>query len=121
MHHCFNYFHLIKSKIIQSLAALALLLLFVIGNTPRQWMHDIFANHVDCKNGIADNGDIAHINQQSFHCQVSDFVVESPFTPGAAPVTFYRVFNYLQFISISYNYFLVDYQFHFDLRGPPVV
>lgn len=121
MHRCYNLRHLNKNKIIRQIIALALLLLFVFSITPQQLMHDLFANHVDCKNGIADNADIEHVNQLNFHCQVDHFVVESHFTLNMQFIEICVSPNFLQFPSLSYYFIGNDFQWQSDLRGPPLL
>ncbi|HMO61434.1 MAG TPA: hypothetical protein PKC39_00235 [Ferruginibacter sp.] len=60
-----------------------LLALFILGNTPRLWLHDAFARHTDCRANSADTAGKA-ITAQKPHCQCNDVVIESPFTPVAS-------------------------------------
>jgi len=109
-----------KNKIIHQFAALAMLLLFVLGNMPKQWMHDLFANHIDYKNGIVEPTHPTNVYQSSFHCQTDHFIIESPFTNDVPSILIDRSVNYVQFQSALYNFHTVDHQCQPALRGPPV-
>ncbi|MEP7109690.1 MAG: hypothetical protein ABI760_16970 [Ferruginibacter sp.] len=108
-------------RIIRQCSALVLLLLFMVSNTPKQLLHDIFANHVDYRNGIAGNKDTAHVKQLTFHCQCDHQVVESPFLPDIHGFAVYFPFHYPLGTSSLYTYINGDHQFQFGLRGPPMV
>jgi hypothetical protein len=109
-----------KNKIIRQFTAIALLLLFVLGNMPKQWMHDLFANHVDYKNGIVEQPHNTNVYQSSFHCQTDHFIVESPFTNDLPPMLTDRLVGYLQYKNLPYNFSTVDHHRQIALRGPPV-
>lgn len=64
-------------KYISKFAAGLLLLLFVISVSPRQLLHDLFANHIDLVSN--DHSGNPEISTWSFHCQCDNFVAESPF------------------------------------------
>jgi len=120
LHHCFNYCNLFKNNNIRKFPALALLLLFMISNMPKQLMHDLFANHVDYKVGIT-NHDTPHLNQLSFHCQVNHFVVETPYAYDQQTVVICKPLNFRQFTSSLYQCIAIGYQSQPGLRGPPVI
>ncbi len=116
-------FNLKKKNIIHSISVLALLLLFILSNTPKQWLHDIFANHKDCTIALSVS-DKSHpqISQQGFNCDCNSLVVEIPFTTsheifiGLPPLKISSVFT-----SLPGKDFPSVYHFFFELRGPPVV
>lgn len=109
-----------KNKVIRQITALALLLLFVLGNTPKQWVHDLFASHVDYKNGIVEPAQPTNVYQSSFHCQTDHFIVDSPFTNDAQSILINSLVGYLQFKNALYNIHTVDHHSQPVLRGPPV-
>jgi len=110
---------LYKNKIIRQFTALALLLLFVLGNTPKLWVHDLFASHVDYKNGIVEPTHPTNGYQSSFHCQTDHFVVESPFTNDAQALLISNSVSYIQFKNALYNFHTIDQCCPPALRGPP--
>jgi hypothetical protein len=112
---------LFKNKIIRQFSAIGLLLLFILSNTPKQFIHDIFANHVDYKNGIAKTTHDSNIYQSSFHCQTDNLVAESPFTNDALAIVINAAINYLQITALLSNPLATNCYLRLDLRGPPVV
>jgi hypothetical protein len=109
---------LLKKNIIHKCSALMLLLLFIVSNTPKQLLHDFFANHVDYKNVLV-NQDTPHLNQLSFHCQVNHLVVETPFTNEQQSIVFYQPLNYRIFTPSLYHFIVLGFPSQLDLRGPP--
>lgn len=109
-----------KNKIIRQVSAIALVLLFVLGNTPKQWVHDLFASHVDYKNGIVEPTHPVNVYQSSFHCQTDHFVVESPFTNDAQTILINCSGSYRRFNISLYNFDTVGHHCQSNLRGPPV-
>jgi hypothetical protein len=122
LHHGFNLSFLLKNKIIRQLGALLLLLLFVVSNTPKQALHDLFANHIDSKKGQASSSTIPRqISQLSYHCQCDHLVVESPYTYSDQTIVYYLPFNYRQFVASPYLFIFGNKEFQLVLRGPPAV
>jgi hypothetical protein len=112
---------LFKNKIIRQFSAIGLLLLFILSNTPKQFIHDVFANHVDYKNGIAKTTHDNNVYQSSFHCPTDNLVAESPFTNDAQAILINVAINYLQFTALLSNTLAANRYLRLDLRGPPVV
>jgi hypothetical protein len=109
-----------KNNIIRSIATLALLLLFSLSNTPKQWLHDIFANHKDCTTTISKNNLL--ISQQGFNCDCDSLVVEVPFTSADKIFIGLPVLAiHSAFASLMDDNFSSVYHFYFELRGPPSV
>jgi len=112
---------LYKNNTIRHFAALFLLLLFVLGNSPKQWLHDVFANHKDSTSGLSANNDKVEIAQKGIHCQCDHFVVESAFANPGNPISFLAPVVYSGFSSSLASAILNQHQFFFKLRGPPLV
>ncbi len=121
MHQCFKLFDLPDCKIIKQLSAALLLLLFLVGNTPKQWLHNIFANHTDYKKDAALNNDIAGIYKLRYHCQCDQPVIESPFVISVSAFTLSKTRQYLAYQSPPYVFVNTNHPVHFSLRGPPTV
>ncbi|MEO6734170.1 MAG: hypothetical protein ABIN01_23315 [Ferruginibacter sp.] len=107
-----------KIKIIRPIIASALLLLFIVSNTPKQILHDIFANHPDCIKKIPD-GIGNNVSELKFHCQCDHLVVESPFTNGLSVITISQRFTHLEIIPSYYTFIVTDHHVKSTLRGPP--
>lgn len=69
-----------KKLIIQKITSALLLVLLVLGNTPRRWLHDTFASHTGCTTAASVKHDAALVDVQKPHCDCDDVVIESPFT-----------------------------------------
>jgi hypothetical protein len=79
---CINVsFFILKARIIiRHFTAIFLLLVFLLGNSPRQWLHDIFASHSNCGGTFSGNKKLS-VSAQKLQCKVDDVVIESPFVP----------------------------------------
>ena len=108
-----------KVKIIRPIAAAALVLLFIVSNTPRQLLHNLFAKHTDCKNVKPSSGNASVLNTLRFHCACNYLVMESPFMQGAETIAISRPGKYLLFTSSLYHYVKTYPPLQIDLRGPP--
>ena len=99
-----------------------LLLLFVVSNTPKQALHDLFANHIDSKKEQARSiANDSQVNKLSYHCQCDHLVVESPYVYSDQIALYQVPVNYPQFVTSSYVYVSCKKEFQFVLRGPPAV
>ena len=96
-----------------------LLLLFVLGITPKKILHDLIVHHEDdiSYHTGANPGFI----KSGYHCDTDNTVAESPFTSGD-PVTIPK--PPVEFISLNdaVNSSLHSITaFYFTLRGPPAI
>jgi hypothetical protein len=55
------------------------LVLFVFSITPKKYLHDLIADHVDA--GFTRGTDAPAIKKAEFNCHYDHLVTESPFTP----------------------------------------
>jgi hypothetical protein len=55
------------------------LLLFIFSITPKKYLHDLIADHVDAV--FARGADAPAIKKAEFNCHYDHLVTESPFTP----------------------------------------
>jgi len=107
-------------KRIQQLRAVCLLVLLVLGNTPRQWLHDYFATHSGCAVLVTNkSADKDCIQTDQLHCRQIDLVIVSPFleplvTPFAAPTTIFA-----EPVAGLYASIPSRYSCRSGLRGPP--
>jgi len=111
---------LYKNKIISQIFSLALLLLFVFGNTPIQLLHDTFAHHKDYSSKQTNRNDKALIDQRGFHCECDHFVVESAYVIPAANSHCVSILLGSEFSSSIISSLFSKTSSFFQLRGPPV-
>lgn len=64
--------------------------LFLIGNTPKQWLHDMFAKHTGCGTGYSEDGSNTVATVKKVQCNCSDIVIESPFTSSGEMMLHFR-------------------------------
>jgi len=107
-----------KQTIRQFLGA-AMLLLFVFGNTPKQWLHDVFANHIDCKKITSTAKNVTQIGYLKFHCHCNDSVIESPFENTIALFCCLQQHQYKMADVSVYSFVIKDCPSSLVLRGPP--
>jgi hypothetical protein len=98
--------------------SILLLLVFVLGITPKKTLHNWFANHTDSTSKIPESK-IPQISKGGFNCQCDDLVAESHFISFGTLVVInlpsihsFFSFNIPALISLS--------SFHNNLRGPPL-
>jgi hypothetical protein len=111
---------LYKNSLISKIAALLLLLLFVVGNAPIQLLHDVFANHKDYSNGILASSDKAQVVQNGIHCQCDHFVVDSTFSIAVSNFHFGLPIVVAGFSSLPAAVLFAQTPTFFAPRGPPV-
>ncbi|WP_276482551.1 hypothetical protein [Paraflavitalea pollutisoli] len=99
--------------VIKPLVALAMLLLFTLSITPRQYLHDLFADHRDIAVHTHDT-DEDQLDTAGFSCNTHDQVAESPFTGHPAQP---RITPPLLFPTATTQHFLT----HLRLQAPSVV
>jgi len=110
---------LYKNKIISKIAALLLLLLFVVGNAPVQLLHDAFANHKDYSNSQLANNGQAQVVQNGIHCQCDHFVVDSVFSIPEGNFHFGLPILVAGFSSLPAAVLFAQTPNFFAPRGPP--
>ncbi len=113
---------MLHHRIIRSILAGIMLLVFAFSITPQQNIHDFVAKHVDptsCK--VHKNLPIDQVENASIHCSFDQLVVTSPFVhynfeialtiPELVIVKNDTPISFVANTSLS----------HFDSRGPPIV
>lgn len=94
-----------------------LLLVFVIGITPKKFLHDMFAKHTDVTSKLK-NDKPFQLTTSGYNCNCDNLVAESTFTHDL------QVFSLPLFTSF-FNYISRDISFssickiYSPLRGPP--
>lgn len=106
-------------KTIQQLITGFLLLLLVLGSTPRLWLHDLFARHSGCMVAGKDTKGKDCMQPDRQHCRPVDLVIESPFIPSVHALLQAIAAVYADPVSIGFSYILSGYSCRSGLRGPP--
>jgi hypothetical protein len=112
---------LYKNNLISKIAALLLLLLFVVGNAPIQLLHDAFANHKDYTNSQLANNGQAQVVQNGIHCQCDHFVIESAFAIPAFNLNWGLPDTVPEFSSLPAGVLFAQPPSFFAPRGPPAI
>jgi len=110
---------LIKKKI-QFDIAMLLLLLLLCSITPRQVLHDLFANHshVVTKNTTEKKAQIA---TWSIHCSMDHFIAETPYTSINNDLVVSAFMFYASSVEAEQLSFSKSPLPQSSLRGPPAV
>ena len=96
-----------------------MLVLFLVGISTRQMMHNVFANHKDGAKNISPDGSKTQITTHLIHCQCDNFVIESPFknADNLSIVQFSHL--YFQFTATIANTVFNKHYTCIQFRGPP--
>jgi len=109
---------LFKSVYITRFISGLLLLVFVLGVTPKRFLHDLFAKHIDITS--KKRSDIPfQLSKSGYNCDCDNLVAESTFVSNQQIFAFplftsfsAYIFGEISFCSIS--------KIYYPLRGPPV-
>ena len=106
------------NRIIRSITAGIMLLLFALSITPKQLLHDAIAGHKHDYKKIPGAPNF-HTSKKGFQCNWNNDVIESPFVSQAEIQPEQPVFVYnLYFDFYTSGYHSTELFFH-TLRGPP--
>jgi len=95
-----------------------MLVIFVFGITPKRFLHNIFAKHID--NSLQSNTDKPfQLNKSGFNCDCDNLVAESTFLNDLQVFAFPLSFSYSSY-SIKDISFTSATKVYSLLRGPPV-
>ena len=104
---------------IKKIGSSLLLVIFLFGVVPPEYLHDIFAGHNDGIDPILKKGEVVFMPKHT-HCSFLGF----EFTPFALPtpqfVVFAQTVFYCKWIAVSYNYQHSSLHFTTASRGPPM-
>ncbi|MHA4807229.1 hypothetical protein ACX0G9_03955 [Flavitalea flava] len=110
---------MLNQRIIRSISALGMLVLFALGITPKIAVHSLVADHKDTHlTGKHDRAD--QYNKAGFHCDCDNLVVESPFIYSFTDVQIGLPVCFLIYQVRAAHQILCTAPFLFGLRGPPV-
>jgi len=94
------------------------MILFLFSAFPRQWLHDIFAGHVDRISRVIDDRN-DHITIAGFSCDCNSVVVSSPFISYQQCMLSPVVREYSSFITQISTPVIAATSLSYSLRGPP--
>jgi hypothetical protein len=109
-----------KNLHIKRFVAGLLLLLFAFSVTPRNIVHDLFANHTD-ETVLSKKSNSATVKTFDFLCKCDNTVVESPFIETIAHFDFSTDTPFAQHLIHTSYFFYSSQHFFFEHRGPPAI
>jgi hypothetical protein len=107
-----------KNQTIKSFVSGALLCLFSLSITPKQWLHNIFADHKDFYTHTV--GDHLQFTKSGFHCDCDNLVVNTPFIHVDGPNESTGIQIFPAYEAIINNASTPGHDYFFHLRGPPI-
>lgn len=110
-----------KKLFIQKLTAFLLLLIFTISITPKNYFHEVIADHKDISYCDGLDNSTGSIHQQGYACHFDNLVVTLPFVLENGPDFSFLPVDYTDQINFSYS---SPFQYcHLEkiTRGPPAV
>jgi hypothetical protein len=109
-----------KNRFISSIIAGLLVLLTLLSITPKHFLHDAFADHIDQKDTCSHRMDDG-IHQSYHGCDTANFVAETPFTPTHAFAVTVPTPIYTGVAIPNYPAPLTSFMGYCCLRGPPAL
>ena len=109
---------MIKSVYIKKILSVFLLVVFALSITPKKYLHDMFAKHIDCRYEKS-NTKTYQLSSSGFNCNCDNLVAESSFVIDQHVFSF-PVFNFFSAYLITAISFSSVPGIYSSLRGPPV-
>jgi hypothetical protein len=109
-----------QKKYISFFTASFFVLVLLLANTPKQWLHYWLANHTDMPAAVAmpKNGAIVHT--VGYSCDVNNVVVIMPYLPAVTSPSIFTVFSHTPYQN-TFNESIVSSTIKVATsRGPPV-
>lgn len=105
--------------IVKRLFSVLLMGIFLLSITPKQVLHNLFADHEDHPTNRTNNQ--LQYNAGGYNCDVNATVATTPFieVDPVNSIGIFRVFE--QFTPSLFSYILSITGYYYSLRGPPVV
>lgn len=107
-----------RSVHIQRVLACYLLVVFALSITPKRYLHNAFARHVD-GNNRKDSHTPYQFNTAGFNCDNDNLVAESSFENGQSVFQFPLFSSFASYLEKPIFFPTVE-QLYSRLRGPPV-
>ena len=97
-----------------------LLVVFLFGVVPPEYLHDIFANHHDGVDPILKKGQVVFMPKHT-HCSFLGFEY-APFTVPEQPFQFFEtITHHTRWVNRNYYYTFSSRHQSLSLRGPPML
>jgi hypothetical protein len=109
-----------KNLHIKRLLAGIMLVLFAFSVTPRNVLHDLFANHTD-ETVLSKRSNSTSVKTFDYLCKTDNLVVESPFIESITHFNFSAFAAYPKHRILTSYFFSSSKYFFFEHRGPPAV
>ena len=95
-----------------------LLIVFVLGITPKRFLHNVFAKHIDTRDD-KNNTHPYQFNLSGYNCDTDNVVAESAFVADQHSLVFPILISFSSYILRSTS-FTSPPEVYSALRGPPV-
>ena len=93
-------------------------MVFILGITPKRYLHNIFAKHIDSKSQRNDSIPY-QLSASGYNCDNDNLVAESAFTSDSHLLNFPIPIIFSNYTLIDVTYSSVE-EVYASLRGPPV-
>ncbi|MBC7949673.1 MAG: hypothetical protein H7Y42_17435 [Chitinophagaceae bacterium] len=107
-------------KIIQSVTAGLLILLFTVSATPKQWLHDFLTGHKHCYAQSEETNGVRE-SRSGYQCNWVNPELESPFNIEPIFTTYTPTVVYPTHEENRVGYFYSSQRILSSLRGPPAI
>ncbi|HMG82062.1 MAG TPA: hypothetical protein VK559_03425 [Ferruginibacter sp.] len=105
---------------IKRFVAAIFLVLFAFSVTPRNVLHDWFANHKD-ETSLSKNSGSPTLKTFDYLCKTDNLVAESPFIESIPQFDFSTLQPFTQYQILTAYFFYSSQHFFFEHRGPPAI
>lgn len=95
-----------------------LVLLFTVSMSPKSYFHDLIAHHTDVK-GCNEDHRTSVLHKQEIDCDFDNLVVTTPFADYNLVVSIPASPKYFEEGTSFYSYYIHEFFFNEDGRGPP--
>jgi hypothetical protein len=112
---------LLQQNIIRKSISAVLLLLFVLSITPKKFLHDIIADHVDITYSSDHHESGIHATGTGVACKCENLFAQPVFTVMDEPVFISAPLLFREFDLVVDDTFHSFHQFFFAQRGPPAL
>jgi hypothetical protein len=107
-----------KKIYISRIIAGFLLLIFSLGITQKRVLHNLFADHIDCK---FEKSNVPYpLIYSGYNCDTDNFVAESVFMSDGDAIAFPRLVDFAPYTPVHTALSFVN-RIYIPLRGPPAL
>lgn len=108
----------LKNNYIRRPLAVMLIAIFALSNTPKQQLHNIFADHSDVSLS-GQKSSKQNLSKAEFHCNCDNLVVIAPFIPATVYFSTHITYCPITFNQAKSSDLPLFQKIFFELRGPP--